>query len=805
MKPTGTPDFKGISVEETTRLLETSANGLTGTQVNERLNRFGFNEVVEKESNPAVDFLSRYWGPMPWLLEFAMALSYISAHYLELLVIFSLLTINALIGSWHSRSSRKALELLKQRLAVKAKVLRDGMWLTLPAKELVPGDIIAIGLGDLVPADAKIISDDEVTMDQSALTGESLPVEARKSDIVYSSSIVKRGDAKCVVVGTGAKTYFGRTAELVRIARPKSHQQQIMMAVVKYSMFVGIAALILIVVYAALLSTEIMTIITFALVFLMGAVPVALPAVFAVVLAAGAIELSKKKVLVTKLSSIEDAASMEILCLDKTGTITQNKLSVFDYIPFSEFKKDDVALIASLASRAETGDLIDITVIEHAKSVGAETAGYEQISFTPFDPTTKRSEAIVEHEGQRFKVVKGAPQVMASVCKETDPESCGKINQLVLELSSKGYRTLAVARSRGADFDNLQLVGLLPLADPPRPDSKEIIEGLKGLGIAVKMLTGDNIAIAKEVARQVSIGDNIIRMPDLRGLGEEEQSRIVEENDGFAEIYPEDKYKIVKLLQSKGYVVGMTGDGVNDSPALKQAEVGIAVSNSTDVAKVSSSIVLTEPGMKGIIDAIKTSRQIYQRMLTWVLNKISKVIQFIGLLVLGFFWLHNLLLTALGMVLLIFANDFVTMSLATDNSKSTTKPNLWNVKSITLASLVVGLLLVIEGGIVVLVGTSYFRLPLAALQTLVMLALVFTSLVRVYILRERGRFWHSRPGRELLISGIGATAGFALLGVYGLIIPPVTVLEVVFVLAFSAVFTLAIDFPKYYVFRKLGL
>jgi H+-transporting ATPase len=348
-------------------------------------------------------------------------------------------------------------------------------------------------------------------------------------------------------------------------------------------------------------------------------------------------------------------------------------------------------------------------------------------------------------------------------------------------------------------------VGLLLLADPPRPDSKEIIEELKGLGIAVKMLTGDNIAIAKEVARQVSIGDKIIRMPDLRGLGEEEQSRIIEENDGFAEIYPEDKYRIVKLLQSKGYVVGMTGDGVNDSPALKQAEVGIAVSNSTDVAKVSSSIVLTEPGTKGIIDAIKTSRQIYQRMLTWVLNKISKVIQFIGLLVLGFFWLHDLLLTALGMVLLIFANDFVTMSLATDNSKSTTSPNLWNVKNITVASLVVGLLLVIEGGIVVFVGTSYFRLPLAALQTLVMLALVFTSLFRVYIVRERGRFWYSRPGRELLISSIGATAGFALLGVYGLIIPPVTALEVVFVLAFSAAFTLAIDFPKYYVFRKLGL
>jgi H+-transporting ATPase len=800
-----TLEYKEFSVEETIRLLETSTNGLTESEAKERIERFGYNEVVEKEKNPILEFLSRYWGPMPWLLEFTMGLSYISGHYLELAIIFLLLTINATIGFLHARSSRKTLELLKKKLAVKAKVLRDGEWAVKDAREIVPGDIIAIGLGDLVPADAKIVSDDEVSVDQSALTGESLPVSAHKSEIVYSSSIVKRGEARCVVVNTGTNTYFGKTVELVRIAEPRSHQQQIMMAVVKYMMYVALGALVLVGVYAALTKTAILTILDLALIFLMGSVPVALPAVFAVVLSAGAIELSKKKVLVTKLSSIEDAASMEIICLDKTGTITQNKLSVFDSIPFSGFRKEDVALIASLASKEETKDAIDLTVIEYAKAIGADSSKYKQISFTPFDPAIKRSEAIIEHEGERFKVVKGAPQIITSICSSADEETCAKANEMVQELSQKGYRTLAVAKAEPNNLNNLRLAGLLPLSDPPRLDSKDLIQELKTLGVKVKMLTGDNIAIAKEIARQVSIGDNIIRMPELRSLSETEQARIIEECDGFAEIYPEDKYRIVKLLQSKGYIVGMTGDGVNDAPALKQAEVGIAVSNSTDVAKASSSIVLTEPGTVGIIDAIKTSRRIYQRMLTWVINKVTKVVQFVGLLVLGFFWLHEPLLSTLGMVLLIFANDFVTMSLATDNVENTSNPNVWNVKNITLASLAVGLLMVVGGAITVLIGIHYFHLELGALQSFVMLMLVFSSQFRVYIVREREHFWASRLGRELFISSMAAISGFALLGVYGLIIPSVAVYQVLLILGLSAVFTLSIDFPKYFVFRELGL
>jgi H+-transporting ATPase len=800
-----TSEYKEASVEETIRLLETSLNGLTQSEAQKRIEIFGRNEVVEKKRNPVLDFLSRYWGPMPWLLELAMALSYMLGHYLELVIIFALLTINAIIGFLHRRSSRKALDLLKKRLAVKARVLRDGQWVVRDARELVPGDIVGIGLGDLAPADAKLLGDGEVSVDQSALTGESLPVTVRESGIIYSSSIVKRGEAKCIVVNTGANTYFGKTAELVRIAKPVSHQEQIMMAVVKYTMYFSLMALIIVAADATLVHADILLMLNLALTFLMGAVPVALPAVFAVVLSVGAMELAKKGALVTRLDSIEDAASMELLCLDKTGTITQNKLSVSDPISFQGFRKEDVALIASLASREETKDVIDLTVIEYARATGIDSSAYKQVSFTPFHPATKRSEATIDRRGERFKVTKGAPQVIISICPSMSEETRTQANETVEALSQKGYRIIAVATSESDALDSFRLAGLLPLADPPRPDSKTVIEELKTLGVKPKMLTGDNIAVAKEIARQVSIGDKINRISSLSGSSEAEQSRILDENDGFAEIYPEDKYRIVKLLQSRGHMVGMTGDGVNDAPALKQAEVGIAVSSSTDVAKASASIVLTEPGTHQIVEAVKTSRQIYQRMLTWVINKVTKVVQFVGLLVLGYFWLQGAVVSLLGMVLVVFANDFVTVSLATDNVKYTSSPNLWNVKNVTLASLVIGLLLVVGGMFAVWIGIEYFGLKWGELQSFVMLMLVFTSQFRLYIVRERRRFWSSRPGRELFVASMATVLGFAILGVYGIIVPPLTVYEVLFILVFSAVLTFSLDFPKYYVFRKLGL
>ena len=391
------------------------------------------------------------------------------------------------------------------------------------------------------------------------------------------------------------------------------------------------------------------------------------------------------------------------------------------------------------------------------------------------------------------------------MCRGIDKEDMEKAGRKIEEFSRKGYRTIAVARSEGDLLDDLKLAGLLPLADPLRPDSKIMVEQARKLGIKPMMLTGDNMAIAQEIARQVGIGGNIIRMADIEGLSEDEQLKVVGESDGFAEIYPEDKYKIVKLLQSRGHMVGMTGDGVNDAPALKQAEMGIAMSNATDVAKASASVVLTEPGISVIINTVTISRQTYQRMLTWVINKVTKVIEFVGLLTLSFFWLHEIVLSLLGMSLLVFANDFVTMSLATDNVKHTPNPNKWNVKNITLASLVPGMLLVVEGMLVILIGMNYFHLEWEKLRTMVMLNLIFNSQFRVLIVRERRHFWSSLPGRELLILSVATIVGFALVGVYGIFVPPLTAYQVLAVLGFSILFTLGIDFPKYFSFRKFGL
>ncbi len=804
IKPTS--EFKDISIQETFDLLRSNEEGLSDPDVRERLSLYGRNEITEKKKNPVLEFLRLYWGPMPWLLELAMALSFALEREIEGIMIFILLTVNAIIEFVRSRGSTKAVELLKQRLAIKAKVLRNGNWTTEAPAEIVPGDVLIVKLGDIIPADAKIISGD-LSIDESALTGESLPEEKERADVVYSGSVVRRGEARCVVVSTGPNTYFGKTAELVKIAKPKSHQEEIMMAIVRYMMYLGIVASFVVAGYALVMHMTVLLIMTFIVVFLMGAVPVALPAVMTIVQAATGVKLAEEGVLVTRLDSIEDAASISVLCLDKTGTITQNKLAVNGSIPFSGHTKEDVIRAAVLASRPEGMDLIDLAIIDYAKSSHMNFDPQDrQISYTPFNPAIKRTEAIVEEDGHLHRVVKGAAQVIVPMCSGIDEKTSAEVDREIAALSRKGYRTIAVAQSLSRDqSDDLRLTGLIALADPPRPDSKKMIKEIRELGVKPLMLTGDSLAIAKEIAGQVGIGANIVRFSDIQNLSEDEQAMRVVSCDGFAEIYPEDKYKIVKLLQSKGHMVGMTGDGVNDAPALKQAEMGVAVSNSADVAKASASVVLTQPGVRVIVNAIKRSRETYQRMLTWIINKVTKVIQIVFLLTIGFFLMQTMVLSLLGMALLIFANDFVTMSLATDNVKYTESPNNWNVKNITLASFVVGALFVVEGIIAVLAGRDLFHLNLPQLRTFVMLMLVFTSQFRVLIVRERRFFWNSIPGNALIASTVATTFAFALLGIYGGIVPAITLEQVLAILAFSAVFTLAIDIPKYYAFKEFGL
>jgi len=801
-----TDEFRKLSIEEATRLLLSSTAGLTDAEARARIEKFGFNKLREKTRNPILDFVLRLWGPVPWLLELTVVLSVVIGHYPEAAIILTLLLLNAAIGFHRSSSSQKALQLLKKRLALKAKILRDGRWGVRDSREIVPGDVISIGLGDLIPADAKIIQG-TLSVDQSALTGESLPVSVRESGVLYSSSLVQRGNAIALVLNTGRNTLFGKTAELVNTARPKSHQEELMVSTVKYSMYFSIGLLLLVFADAVAVRSSLLTIVTFSLIFLIAAIPAAMPAVFSIVLSVGARELAGKGVLVTRLDSIEDAASLEVLCFDKTGTITQNRLSVADPIPSFGSTKEDVVKMAALASSEEFKDMIDLAVIRYAKEIHVSVGEYRQVSFTPFDPSTKMSEAIVENvEGQHhsFRVVKGAPQIIMAL--PGNRKWGYEDERAVEELSSRGYRVLAVAMSDGSLPESFQPVGLLPVSDPPRPESKTMIDELKGLGVTPKMITGDNLAIAREVSREVGMGDKIYRMSEVAKLGKDIQEITVLEGDGFAEVYPEDKFRIVKLLQSKGLMVGMTGDGVNDAPALKQAELGIAVENSTDVARASSSVVLIESGMGVIIDSIKESRRIYQRLLTWILNRLTRVVQFLGLLAIGFFWLHVNLLSVLDMVILVFASDFLAMSLATDNVTYTrSKPNLWNVREITIASVLIGVMLLVEALIGVLIGVTYFNLPFQKLQTYVMLMLLFMSQFRILMVRERRHFWSSRPGRDLTLTVFVATLAFAILGVFGIIVPSLSFYQVLFLLLFSAAGTIVIDLPKYDIFKKLVL
>lgn len=804
LKGKNTSEYKGISYDEAMKILETTPDGLSAEEAENRIKAFGYNEIAEIKRNSFLEFFKRYWGPMPWLLEFAIVLTVILKHYTESGIIFLLLTINAVIGYVQSQNSQKAVNLLKKKLEIKAKVLRNGEWIVIEAKELVPGDIVNIKLGDLVPADVDII-DGEVSVDESALTGESLPKDMHKSDIIYSSSIVKRGETKCVVVNTGVNTYFGKTVELVKIAKPKSKQEELMLSIVKYMMYLGVAASIIVSVYALYLHKDILFILSFIVIFLIGAIPVALPAVLTIVQAVGALELSQKGVLVTRLDSIEDAASIDIFCFDKTGTITQNKLSVVDTVAFGKFDKEDVIKMAALASREEGMDAIDLSIINYSKSINIDFGGYEKISYTPFNPENKKTEAIVKFNGKSFRVVKGAAQTIMELCQGTDKTTSERANNAINLFSEKGSRTIAVAIDMGEGKGQLNLAGFLAIADPPREDSKSMIDEIRNLGIKSLMLTGDSIAIAQEIATQVGIGNRIYRVADLDGLNHKEQLKFIEESDGFAEVYPEDKYKIVKLLQDNGHTVGMTGDGVNDSPALKQADLGTAVSEATDVARASASIILTQPGLSEIIDAVKISRKTYQRMLTWVLNKIIKVVEVVILFSVGFFWIHDIVISLLGMSLLVFANDFVTMTIATDNVKSTDSPNKWNIKNIILSSIILGLFFALEDLFLLYIGLTYFQLEFNEIQTLVMLTLVFNTQFRILIVRERKHFWSSAPNKKLLIVNVLTLTGFVLLGTFGIFVPNLLVQQVLILLGITLLFMFCIDFAKYYLFKRFGL
>jgi len=769
-------------------------SGLTSAEVVKRLKVHGYNVVEEKHESAVIDFLKRLWNPMAWLLEIAIALSFVIGHFVEGLIILALLLINTFIGFKHSRVSTKALELLKSKLRPTARVLRDDSWISVDIKEVVPGDVVLLNIGDLVPADG-ILFEGSVEVDESMLTGESLSVEKKVMDRLYAGSTIRHGRGKIVVIATGSKTYFGRTVELVRIARPKSHQQEVMLQITKYTMLLGLVVMITSIIYAFFMNitNEVGKLLILSISILMGAVPVALPTVLSIMQAVAAVEMAHRGVLVTRLDAVEDASMVTVMCMDKTGTITMSKLFIVDVKSFSDLTAEDVLRLAYMATAEASDNPIDKVIHEYVESKGFIPA-YKVIEYKPFSPELKRSEALVEYNGRVIKVALGAPQVIASIAN--DDENTAKLyNEVLEEYSRRGFRALGVAFGK----DKLKIAGLIAIADPPRPESSNLIKKLKDSGLKIVMITGDNRLIAKEVANRVGIGTNVYSINEVKTNGKLADDIV--SADAIAEVFPEDKYYIVKKFQEVGHRVGMTGDGVNDAPALKQAELGIAVSNATDIAKSAASVVLTKPGLEGIVDIIYTSRRVYQRVLTWMVNKIVKTIQFTLLAALTFLWMRQDILTLMGMTLLIFANDFATMSLATDNVHPMPRPGKLNVKNIIITSSLIGVWLVVFGALALYIGEYIFNYSVKELQTLMLLVLVFSSQFRVLVVRERKQFYKSRPSKELIFSIIGILISFTLLGIFGIIITPISAVGVLFILLYSIATTLSIDFIKTLIFK----
>jgi H+-transporting ATPase len=669
----------------------------------------------------------------------------------------------------------------------------------------VPGDIVRVRPGDFVPADVKILYG-ELEVDQSALTGESMAVLKESEAVLHSGSIVKRGEANGIIISTGIKTYFGRATQLVQIARPKLHIEEVVSNVVKWLLIIVIALIALAIVFSILKGVDLLEVLPLILVLLLSAIPVALPAMFTVSMAIGSMELVDKGVLVTRLSASEDAATMNILCADKTGTITMNKLSVTDIIPLNKFSEEEAIFYGALASQEANQDPIDLAFIDKAKEKNLIDGSFVQKSFIPFDSNTRRTEALVQKGDHEFRVMKGAVDVVSQACG-LDENAVRKLEARISEFAMKGYRALAVAKAD--DQGQPEMVGLVALYDVPRLDSKRLIDELRGLGVSVKMLTGDALPIAKEIAEEVGLGQEITRVSNLKEFIKEDPlkaAEVAEKSDGFAEIYPEDKYTIVKSLQASKHVVGMTGDGVNDAPALRQAEVGIAVTNATDVAKGAASVVLTSEGLTSIIGLVKNGRVIYERITAWILSKIIRTLQIATFVVLSFLLTGSYVVSAFTIILYFFMTDFVKISLSTDNMKWSRKPDTWNITGLVKASLILSLLVIAESFGLLYLGLNYFHLNAdeQALYTFTFEILFYSSMFLIFNVRERGHFWNSKPSRLLLtaiiLSMIAATLVTAI-GIPGL--KPIPLNETLFAISYSAASSLILnDLVKFILVKK---
>ncbi|MGE5130163.1 MAG: plasma-membrane proton-efflux P-type ATPase [Sphingomonadaceae bacterium] len=764
--------------------------GLSSAEAARRLRELGPNAVPQEKRRPLRALALKFWAPVPWMLEAAVVLELALGKVDEAAVIAALLVLNALLSFLQEGRADRALALLRGRLSARARVRRDGAWQVIPAGELVPGDAIHLRLGDILPADVRIGSG-QMLLDQSALTGESLPVESAPGAAAYAGSTVRRGEASGEVTATGTRTYFGRTAELVRTAKTVTHLEGLIFTIVRYLVALDVALVLALLAYAIATGLPLTDTLPFALVLLVASVPAALPATFTLAQAFGAQELAHRGVLVTRLSAIEEAAAMDVLATDKTGTITENRLTLAALEASAPRTDDELLRFAALASDDATQDPIDLAVLSAARERGVLPVATERLRFVPFDPSTKRSEALVREGGVRLHVVKGAPLAVAALVAGT-PD----LRATTERLAAGGQRVIAVAAGpEGA----LELAGLLALRDPPRADSAQLIASLRALGVRVVMVTGDGLETARAVAAQVGIGARARTAEALRKT----DAAAAPDCDVYAGVLPEDKFNLVRALQRAGHVVGMTGDGVNDAPALKQAEVGIAVASATDVAKAAASVVLTNPGLAEIVAAVETSRRIYQRMLTYTLNKIVKTLEIAIFLSVGVMLTGVFVVTPLLMVLLLFTNDFVTMALATDRVSFSPQPDRWRVPGLMRTAAALAAVILALSFTVFFVGRDWLHLPLAQLQTLIFAMLVLSGQGTVYVVRERRHFWRSRPSAWLLAATAADIALVAFLAIEGILMAPVAPALLAGLAVAVAAMLLALDFLKVHVFRRV--
>lgn len=793
-------EVEGISTENLFSKLISSGKGLGTSDAEERALIYGYNEIEEKRVNPVFKFLKSFWGPIPWMIEIAAILSAVIHHWEDFYIITALLLLNAVVGFWQEHKADNAIELLKKKLALTAKVLRDGRWIEVPARELVPGDVIRVRFGEILAADVKLLAGDYLEADESALTGESLPVHKNVGDVAYSGSIAKKGEMDAMVVATGMNTFFGKTAKLVEDAQTQSHFQKAVIKIGDYLIVLAIALVLLIFTVAMFRHESWISTLQFALVLTVAAIPVALPAVMSVTLAVGATALAKKEAIVSKLVAIEEMAGMDILCSDKTGTITKNELTLAQVLAFGDFRDDDVLLCAALSSRAEDKDPIDDAVISKSSSL-SDLSSYEEVEFHPFDPISKRTAAKVKkNDGTIMEVSKGAPQVILDLVS-AEESLVDDVNAKVDDLAGRGYRAIGVA-STDAD-GKWKFVGLIPLYDPPREDSKSTIESANAMGVEVKMVTGDHLAIAKEIASQVGLKTNILSTEYLEDKSDSEMGRVVESSDGFAQVFPEHKYKIVEILQKLGHFVGMTGDGVNDAPALKKADAGIAVDGATDAAKSAADIVLTRPGLSVIIDAIVESRKIFQRMTSYAIYRIAETIRVLLFIVLSILVFNFYPVTAIMIVLLALFNDAPIMSIAYDNVKYSNEPEKWSMRVVLGAGTFLGIIGVAVTFSLFYIVEHVMHLDRSVIQTLMFLKLAVAGHLTIFMTRTKGPFWSIMPSAALFWSAVVTKLLATLLAVYGWYVTPIGWKLAGLVWGYAIIELIVTDFLKVRFYRLL--